>query len=690
MSEDGEDANGAVLTQDEVAERLQHLELQSDGLLAIWPRRIHALDKQCGVCRDTPTALATKHLENYLTKDLLPGLRTLECQLTFLAQHQTDEEMKQATSANLDKVLEWRTEIIQKTSSALTAADQHLRPPTRTRQDGSDEDAPGAAERTPRCKPNSELRPDVLSKKATPAEVRAFLRSFGHYYDASKMAAASLGEQQEYFFRCLDPDVQEAIRPDVQANTNVFNAPDGAHPGVPTLESLVQAYWEQLCPIFNRRMDLFNIEQGPRSGSQHHRAILEAAAEADTLSMNDESFIVMLTMATTSTPKLRDRYLELQPTTNAEVRKIALAFEAEVAKSRRLSQGGTGLMGLANDPGRHQANATTTTPAGRASYAQATRRGQRPPPGSDNRNQNTGGRKGSAGAGRAPATDRRCRRCHIPMPTQVADYYARTRDQDTCGPDCPAIGQICSNCGRVNHISKACRQQRYSQSYAGQGQQNRSQDGGRSRPRRASVARRVTFHSPDSDEEDPADGADRTAIDEEPATAGDDDGDYPPLPESGEQADQQIDEDETHRVLAISTWPGNGSRDGQHRRTCRCSQCRRVRPPKIWITLRDQLGTFTFRTTPDPDCNKTVISLNVAARYKLSLLPPPLDHTITTAKGPVTCVGRSHLTARADNGRETFLRAVVSRDIKDTILLGRDDLWNLGLTPATIDHATAQ
>ena len=125
----------------------------------------------------------------------------------------------------------------------------------------------------------------------------------------------------------------------------------------------------------------------------------------------------------------------------------------------------------------------------------------------------------------------------------------------------------------------------------------------------------------------------------------------------------------------------------RHKRACRCRHCRRVRPPRIWLTLRDHLGTFTYKTTPDADSDKTIIGLDVAAKYRLSLLPPPLNHVFDTAKGQVTCVGRTNLTAQTDDGQETFLRAVVSRDIKGDIIIGRDDLRNLGLL-SSFAHTT--
>ena len=70
-------------------------------------------------------------------------------------------------------------------------------------------------------RPNVALKPETLTKDATPAEFRAFMKNFMGYYRTSNMSLLAQSDQLLYLGYSLEPTLLELIEPHFTPNTQI-------------------------------------------------------------------------------------------------------------------------------------------------------------------------------------------------------------------------------------------------------------------------------------------------------------------------------------------------------------------------------------------------------------------------------------------------------------------------------------
>ena len=116
--------------------------------------------------------------------------------------------------------------------------------------------AAGAVPKLSTCKL---LFPEKLLKTNTPSEFRLWTAAFRRFYEASNLSAQSVATQQGYLLQALSPELQEVVEQKLTPAMQLFG-PAGCL-------DILEGEFQTLYPIFNRRVDFFQVvrEQGENS-----------------------------------------------------------------------------------------------------------------------------------------------------------------------------------------------------------------------------------------------------------------------------------------------------------------------------------------------------------------------------------------------------------------------------------------
>ena len=101
------------------------------------------------------------------------------------------------------------------------------------------------------------LKPFTLSADVNPPELRNWIDEFSAYHRASKLHFATIGEQQQYLFRCLDRKLSARLRLLIEGDTPVLSENDGEITCLQVLHDDIMRKW----PLFIRRVKFFRRDQ---------------------------------------------------------------------------------------------------------------------------------------------------------------------------------------------------------------------------------------------------------------------------------------------------------------------------------------------------------------------------------------------------------------------------------------------
>ncbi|CAB4045776.1 Gag-Pol poly, partial [Paramuricea clavata] len=178
---------------------------------------------------------------------------------------------------------------------------------------------------------NDALKPSVLSKDASPIEMRYWVDSFKSYYTSNDMDSFTILEKQSYFKTLLDTDLKTRIVSKMAEDTDVFGK-DGC---IDILENDFLARY----PLFSRRLDFFQSQQ--RNGQTFTDFLanlkeLSKLADLDKLSV-EEMFVFCALRGTTDTALLDD-FLELQNKSLKDIENAANIYESKLVSRSKLNR----------------------------------------------------------------------------------------------------------------------------------------------------------------------------------------------------------------------------------------------------------------------------------------------------------------------------------------------------------------
>ena len=144
-----------------------------------------------------------------------------------------------------------------------------------------------------KVKPHESLKPDLLHHNFTPVELRAWAAAFKAYHTASNFNKATILEQQAYFLKTLDPQLQERVRTKKRDDTPIFTDP--ADQSKVSCMKIIEDFFLLKYPMVTRRFQFFNFKQEPGKSFTDFKTALEAKAkEADLHSLTADDLKMFL------------------------------------------------------------------------------------------------------------------------------------------------------------------------------------------------------------------------------------------------------------------------------------------------------------------------------------------------------------------------------------------------------------
>ena len=168
-----------------------------------------------------------------------------------------------------------------------------------------------------------ELMPDRLSNDATAAEMRFWAKEFRSFYRTSCLDKEKVEDQQLYFFKCIDMELDAILRLSVDDQTPVLG-------DVNSCMAYLKEHFEVTHPVTTRRIEFFRCKQ--KKGQKFTAWLatlvkLGQEAELDKLTVDD--IYVHNVIEGTVDLELQKRFLKLEKPTLADIKNTATAYEIE-------------------------------------------------------------------------------------------------------------------------------------------------------------------------------------------------------------------------------------------------------------------------------------------------------------------------------------------------------------------------
>ena len=265
----------------------------------------------------------------------------------------------------------------------------------------------------------TDLKPGYsLSFDNSPMELSMWIACFKAYFEASRLHALPLDQQQAFLRKYLNSNVWSAIKQHININTRIFKNP--MDPEEESCESIIEDAFQIHYPLIMRRHKFFTYERkGNQTFTDFVSKLEELASAANLESMEMNDYKMFRIIAGLNDPKCVDKILSipLQDFNFEEVKRVGVQYQT--AKN---------YSGL--NPSHHINQVTT----------------KKNPNFNRNPNQNKSPRSNSS----------------------ILEKLNKLRHQGKCigcgkkahdrGQECPLKSATCHKCGLKGHIAPVCAQ----------------------------------------------------------------------------------------------------------------------------------------------------------------------------------------------------------------------------------------
>ena len=189
------------------------------------------------------------------------------------------------------------------------------------------------------AKSNEVLKPEILTREASPVELSNWIRRYNAYYAGSRMEKCTLPEQHFYFRSCIDAYLNERLDRNVTDGTPVLE-----ERGAVTLISLLRDEFLIIHPLFSRRLELFRSKQ--RSGvkySDYLHSLIRKFEEASMTHTSMEELLILLMLNGLTDSKLRDILLRETQLTREKIIQMTQQYEISRAYVKSINDTENGL-----------------------------------------------------------------------------------------------------------------------------------------------------------------------------------------------------------------------------------------------------------------------------------------------------------------------------------------------------------
>jgi len=262
-------------------------------------------------------------------------------------------------------------------------------------------------------KPNSELKPAILTTQSTPQELKIFLQNFRGYYTSSQLDTRDQEEQQLYFLNCLSGSLRERIYARLTPATPIFhNDPNRDH----CIKFLQEEFFIQY-PTFQMRLAFQDAKQKEGEAFLDFCTRLKVMAiQADLTRLNADEQILMKIIQGCTSESIKQKIMEQGP---------APELETSIQLGVHVSQSDAALKMISGNttdqPTVYETRGGTRQKKGGQQEAKKPDQNRKPPEGRS-----------------------KCHRCG-----QAQDH----RKEGSCY----AAKMKCHNCQTMGHLAKVCR-----------------------------------------------------------------------------------------------------------------------------------------------------------------------------------------------------------------------------------------
>jgi len=192
----------------------------------------------------------------------------------------------------------------------------------------------------PQFKPDTALKPSVLTRDNTPVEFSAWTRAYKAYFKTSHFDLAQIETQQAYFLNCLDPYLQNSMRAKANIDMPIYEADEDGETDYTDDENsqscmgILHAIFLQRYPLFNRRLDYFRCRPMPgQLYSDFRDKLNRLGEEADLPGLTTEDIKIMMYMATVPKGPLHDKFMLPKEPTLKQLDQMIDEYEMAINKA---------------------------------------------------------------------------------------------------------------------------------------------------------------------------------------------------------------------------------------------------------------------------------------------------------------------------------------------------------------------
>ena len=166
------------------------------------------------------------------------------------------------------------------------------------------------------------LFPKELTKASTPSKFRLWVAAFRRFHDTSNIKQQSVATLQGYLLRVFDAELQEVVKRKLTPSMQLFG-PAGCL-------DILDGEFQTLSPIFNRRVDFFQVEreQGENTVDLLHR-LTKLADIGDLESMSKEELTTFRFISACNDQCLRDKIFNLKRKDATAIRDTVAQYELQ-------------------------------------------------------------------------------------------------------------------------------------------------------------------------------------------------------------------------------------------------------------------------------------------------------------------------------------------------------------------------
>ena len=194
------------------------------GGLRAWHTQLRSkVTKECSFASASPSSTALSNLIT-LNNQIQKNDENIQEMFVFCIAF-TDSTAESKTFNDLFNAYTLEVEKMREALlSHITSLEKFLKPPAAAAPTASASASTRPTTGNPSFRIQTDLKPDILTKEATPEELNEWIEQFKSYYSMSKMDGFKVADQHAFFLACLDKELKVFLRGQLNNATPIWGA----------------------------------------------------------------------------------------------------------------------------------------------------------------------------------------------------------------------------------------------------------------------------------------------------------------------------------------------------------------------------------------------------------------------------------------------------------------------------------